>query len=102
MFVADEKNGGVEFEVIAKPKASRNGIMGEHDGALKVGVTVSPEKGRANTAILKLLAKSLGIPVSSVSILKGEKSRRKRIRVEEMRLKWFREHVDKLLREAGE
>ncbi len=72
---------GFEFEVIAKPRARRNGIAGLHDGALRVEVTTAPESGRANGAIVKVLAKLLEVPPSSVTIVRGKKSRRKRLRV---------------------
>ena len=77
-----EVEGGVEFEVIAKPRASREGIMGVHDGALKVSVTAAAEKGGANAAIVKLLSRALHSPRSRITILRGRTSRRKRIRAE--------------------
>jgi hypothetical protein len=77
-----ETAGGVEFEVIVRPKARRNEVSGIHDNAVRVSVTVAPEKGKANEAILKLLSKNLGVPVSAIRIVGGEKSRRKRIRIE--------------------
>ncbi len=40
----------------AKPGARRNAIVGEHGGALRVSVTAAPEQGKANEAIVELLA----------------------------------------------
>jgi len=82
MLKLTEQNGAVEFEVLAKPKASRNEVIGVHDGALKVAVTAPPEKGKANAAIVKLLADILEVPSSSIEIVSGETSRRKRVRIE--------------------
>ena len=47
---------GTVLRVKAQPNARKAGILGEHAGSLKVGVTVAPEKGKANAAILEILA----------------------------------------------
>lgn len=64
------------------PKAAQNRIQGwaeDQDGnkILKVGVTAPPDKGKANKALIALLAKELGIPKSSIAIVKGETDRNK-------------------------
>lgn len=69
---------GVVLAVRAQPGARKNGITGEHDGALKVSVTQAPEKGRANKALVQVLAKDLGLKESQVSLLSGEVSQRKK------------------------
>ena len=82
MLKISEQKGYVEFEVLAKPRASRNRLDGIHDGALKISVTAPPDKGKANEAITKLLARNLKIPKSSISITRGATSRRKTVRIE--------------------
>ena len=52
---------GTILPVRAHPGARRNEIRGEHDGALRVSVTAAPEKGKANKAIIELLAEALGL-----------------------------------------
>lgn len=64
-----------------QPKASANKILGEHAGALKVSVTAAPEKGKANAAVVTLLSKELGIPKSSIEIVRGETTRIKTLRI---------------------
>jgi uncharacterized protein len=59
----------------------REGILGEIDSALKVEVTAPPIEGKANKAVVKLIAESLGLPKTAVKIESGERSKRKRIRV---------------------
>lgn len=64
------------------PKASRNrieGVVGEADGgaALKVSVTAAPEDGKANAAVIALLAKSWKIAKSAFTITAGATDRRK-------------------------
>jgi len=67
----------VIVKVRVQPKASRNAILGEHNGALKIGVTAAPEKGKANKAAIDVLAKALRIPKSSVVLVTGAASRDK-------------------------
>jgi uncharacterized protein (TIGR00251 family) len=71
----------VVFAVRVAPRASRNAIEGEFQGALKVRLTAPPVDDRANTALRRLLAEHLNVPVSAVRIVAGEKSRTKRVAV---------------------
>lgn len=48
---------------------------------LKVSVTAVPEKGRANAALIKLLAQKLGLPKTSISLIAGETSRLKTLHI---------------------
>ena len=68
--------------VRAQPGASRDKIVGEHAGSLKVMVTRAPERGRANEAIAAVLAKALGVRKSAVSLVSGPTSSEKVFRVE--------------------
>lgn len=76
-----EREGAVIFSVRVTPRASRNTIEGEHQGALKVRLTAPPVDDRANEALRRLLAESLNVPVSAVRIVAGEKSRTKRVSI---------------------
>lgn len=73
---------GASFAVKVAPRASQNKISQIADGALKVRLTAPPVEGAANQALVKLLAKALGLPRSKVRVIKGFKSRDKRILVE--------------------
>lgn len=73
--------GGVVFLVRVVPRASRDSIDGEFQGALKAHVTAPPVDGRANDALRRTLAQRLNVSVSAVKILSGEKSRMKRVEV---------------------
>ncbi len=68
---------GVILPVHAHAGARRNEVSGVQDGRLKVSTTQAPEKGKANAALAKLLAKWLGLRRSQVAILAGETSPRK-------------------------
>jgi uncharacterized protein (TIGR00251 family) len=72
---------GVSFEVRVAPRASRQAIVGVRDGTLRVTLTAPPVAGAANDALRKLLAKALGVPKSSVEIVRGERARNKLVRV---------------------
>ncbi len=76
-----EAPDGITFGVRVTPRASRDAIDGEHQGALKVRVTAPPVDDRANQALRRLLAKRLKVPLSAVKILGGEKSRNKRVHI---------------------
>lgn len=80
-------SGGVEIRLKATPKAKREGITGERADAdgktlLLVSVTAAPEDGKANAAILGLLAKTFGLSKSSLSVIAGQTDRYKRVRAE--------------------
>jgi len=70
---------GVTFAVRVTPRASRDAIEREYQGALKVRLTAPPVDSRANDALRKFLAANLKVPASAVKIIAGEKSRIKRV-----------------------
>ncbi len=74
--------GAVELAVLVQPRASRTRVVGEHDGLLKIQLAAPPVDGEANAALLEFLAKRLGVPRRQVTLVAGDASRRKRIRVE--------------------
>ncbi len=80
--VIDEAGGRVRFGVRVSPRASRDAILGVHDGALKVALTAPPVEGAANAALVALLAKALGVAKRAVTIASGEASRQKRVQIE--------------------
>jgi uncharacterized protein len=69
---------GIVLPVRGQPGARRNEIRGVQDGALKVCVTASPEKGKANKAMIELLARSLGLKKSQIVLISGATSHQKR------------------------
>lgn len=81
MIEVTARDGAVIFSVRIVPRASRDSIDGEFQGALKAHVIAPPVDGRANEALRRLLAKRLNVPVSAVKILSGEKNRMKRVEV---------------------
>jgi uncharacterized protein len=72
---------GTILPVRAQPGARRNEIRGVQGGMLKVCVTQSPEKGKANKALVELLSKSLAVKKSQIELIAGETSHQKRFLV---------------------
>ncbi len=75
---------GVEISVRLQPAARRAGIEGLRetaDGAvaLKVSVTEAPEGGKANAALIKMLARAWKVPKGAVHIVSGQKQRNKKL-----------------------
>ena len=65
-----------------QPRAKRNAILEERDGVLRVTVAAAPVEGKANAALCKLIAKHAGVARGRVSVIRGERSRDKIVRVE--------------------
>ena len=59
------------------PGAARAAVVGRHGEAWKVRVAAAPERGKANEAVLALLAETLAVPRSSVTLVSGGSSRDK-------------------------
>lgn len=81
MVTIDEGPGVVRFEVRVSPRASRDAVQGEHDGAIKIALTAPPVDGEANAALIAFVAKQLGVARRDVVIVRGETSRSKRLEV---------------------
>lgn len=76
--IKPEKDGA-SFAVKVAPRASHDKIDKVENGALKVRLTAPPVEGAANQALVKLLAKTLGLAKGKVKVVKGHKSRDKRV-----------------------
>ena len=64
------------------PKSSRNQVVGREGDHFKVKVTAPPIEGRANKALIDLLAKKLSIPKRHIEIISGKSSRFKSVRID--------------------
>ena len=81
MIDLQETPQGVVVPVQAQPGARQNGITGEHAGRLRVAVTQAPEKGKANKALIEVLAAALDLKKSQVALVAGETSSQKKFLV---------------------
>ena len=71
----------VSFTIRVTPRASADAVGGERDGALLVRVTAPPVKGKANDAVVELLAEALDVPQAAVHVERGAAARTKRVSV---------------------
>ena len=71
----------MDLEIRVIPRAGRSGFAGLRDGALVVRLAAAPVDGAANDELIALIAKTLRIPKRDVTIVSGERSRSKRIRI---------------------
>ena len=72
---------GAVIAVRVTPRASRNAVTLEGE-AIRVMVTTVPESGKANAAVIKLLAKALGVAKSRLELLRGATARDKLFRLD--------------------
>ena len=72
---------GAVLSVWVQPRASRSELAGTREDALRVRLAAAPVDGEANAALLRLLAKRLGVPRSALELLRGQTGRRKDVLV---------------------
>jgi uncharacterized protein len=88
--------------VRVQPGARRAGIRGwMEDGALKLAVTAPPEGGRANEAVIELLARALSIGARDLSVKRGRTSRAKVIEVEGLTAVEIRRRIERAMSRAN-
>ncbi len=79
--VLEEQPGAIEFAVKVVPGASRTRVVGLHGDALKVSVAAPAEGGKANAALVTVLARWLEVRRADVAIVAGGSNPHKRVRV---------------------
>lgn len=73
------REGDLLLNVFLQPRASKNQLVGLHDNAIKISLTSPPVDGEANKQLIQFLAKLFRVKKTSISIVSGEHSRRKRV-----------------------
>jgi uncharacterized protein (TIGR00251 family) len=69
------------IEVRLQPRASRDELIGFRDGVLRARVCAAPVDGEANSALCRLIARRVGVALSSVEVIGGQRARNKIVRV---------------------
>ncbi len=64
-----------------QPGAKRTEVAGTHGDALKVRLAAPPVDGKANAELLRFLAEAFGVPLRHVTLVRGETSRQKVVRI---------------------
>jgi uncharacterized protein (TIGR00251 family) len=72
---------GCTLAVRVHPGARKNGVTGTHAGAVKISLTTPPADGKANEALITLLADALRLPRARIAIMSGTTSRTKTVRI---------------------
>lgn len=98
MIALEDRADGVILPVKAQAGARRNAVRGEQTGMLKVSVTQAPEKGKANQAIIEVLAKTFDLKRSQIELVSGEAASQKRFLIRECSLADLAERINALLR----
>jgi hypothetical protein len=75
------KPGFVLLHVHVQPKASRNAVTTNPDAPIRIALTAQPIDGAANKALIAFLSEELGVPKRAISLIKGEKSKEKTLRI---------------------
>lgn len=81
------KDGAIRFAVTVRPRGGRDAILGlaadaEGGVSIRLSVKAAPEDGKANAAVIALLAKTLGVKRADLSVQSGATARRKLMRLE--------------------
>lgn len=67
--------------VIVKPRAKKEGIENIAEGEYRVSVHAPPRAGKANQALIELIARHFSVPKSAVRIVRGQSSRKKIVKI---------------------
>ena len=70
------------IELTVSPGAARSELVGRHGDGWRVRVAAQPERGRANRAVVELLAEALDVPRDTVTVVAGKTARRKVVDVD--------------------
>ena len=87
----------IQLTIRVVPRASKPGIAGTRGGALLVRLQSAPVEGAANEELIALLAQTFGVPRRDVAIASGQRSKLKRVAIENL----DRRHFDLVLESLG-
>lgn len=82
------------------PKASCNGLVGWVGDSLKIRVTAAPERGKANAAVIELLAAALGVKRDSLHLIAGSAKEHKIVAVQGISEMEARARLERTLRKG--
>ena len=89
----ETRQGYVALHVRVQPKASRNALIVEPDGRIRIALTAPPADGAANRALKAFLAKTLGMRKSAVGVIRGHRSREKIVALSGVTLEQVQERL---------
>ncbi len=98
---SERRDGKVLLAVYVQPRASRSGLCGIHNGCLKIATTSPPVDGKANEALIALLADMLNTAKRNITLHSGQQSRTKQFLVAGKTLEEIRGTVRSILEGAN-
>ena len=69
--------GSTAVRIVVQPNAKKTGVIGFHDGMVKLAIAAPPVDGKANKEVVGYLAKFFSLRKSEVQLVSGERSRKK-------------------------
>ncbi len=90
-----ESENGITFAVKVLPRASRDAFAGVEGDSVRVRLNAPPVEGRANDALVRFIARELGVRRADVEILRGETARHKLVRVRGVSLAKLKEEINR-------
>jgi uncharacterized protein (TIGR00251 family) len=91
--ISNELQPIVYITIKVQPGAARNLVLGFSDNVLRVRVTAPPEGGKANQAVILLLANALNLAKGRINIVRGHTSRTKLVSVDSLILEEIRRRI---------
>lgn len=92
----DTQSAPLLLELRVQAGSRRQGVSRGSDGTLRVSVHAAPERGKANRAVLELLAETLGVKRQQLEIVVGVTSKRKSIQISGLSVEEFRARLQQL------
>jgi hypothetical protein len=89
----NDDDGSAVVRLHVQPGAGKTAVVGRHGDAMKVRVAAPPEGGRANDAVVALMAQTFDLKLAAVSLISGQSSRAKRVKIDGI----AEEEVERLL-----
>jgi uncharacterized protein (TIGR00251 family) len=81
MLRVTEREGAVLIDIAVKPRSAREAVGPERGDRLIVSVNAPPVDGKANEAVIRVLAATFGVPRSAVTIVRGATGKKKTVRI---------------------
>jgi uncharacterized protein (TIGR00251 family) len=97
----NDADGTAVLRLHVQPGAGRTAVVGRHGDAVKVRVAAPPEGGRANDAVVALVAATFDVKLAHVTLLSGESSRAKRVQIDGLAEADVERLLELAMRDAG-
>lgn len=97
----NEESGTAVLRLQVQPGAGKTAVVGRHGDAIKVRVASPPEGGRANDAVVALVAQTFDVKLATVTLLTGQTSRAKRVQIDDIAEAEVERCLELAMKQAG-